>query len=171
MAEETLREMLARRRREIVERLEPAMRLVEELKKELDEIGRAYAAIEGPDDQSRRDRLFEAAMLAAANPFLDNPLFSTDRHQFPELSIRDLILAALTGNRNYVTHGASANELMKFIGDVFGRNIERTSLSPTLSRLRDDGMITSTDDGKWRIEKIDERALATKTSIRSLYKK
>ena len=73
------------------------------------------------------------------------------------LSIKELIRLAFCSNRQFMSEGATSNELRDFIKDAFARDIDRTSLSPQLSRLKEDGIITlagapgSLYAGKWRL--------------------
>lgn len=62
------------------------------------------------------------------NPFL----------QFEGLTIKQLIVKALG---DHFLNGASASELRDFIENAYDRNIERSSLTPQLSRLRDEGVV------------------------------
>jgi hypothetical protein len=49
-------------------------------------------------------------------------------------------------------YGATTMEIRDFIKDNFGRDIDRASLSPTLSRMRDEGHLKGPDSGnKWRL--------------------
>lgn len=64
-------------------------------------------------------------------------------------SIRDLIMAALNTEK-FLSDGAEAGELRDFIRETYGRDIIRTSFSPQLSRLKQDGAIKS-NNGRWTI--------------------
>ncbi len=66
-------------------------------------------------------------------------------------SIRSLIIQAMLAKPQFLANGATAPELREFIRDAYGREIERTSLSPQLSRLKDDGLLALTTDGVWRL--------------------
>jgi hypothetical protein len=66
-------------------------------------------------------------------------------------TIKQLILAAL---RDHFRDGATGTELSEYFRTVHGRNHDRTSISPQLSRLREDGVVeqmTGPDEGKWKL--------------------
>jgi hypothetical protein len=64
---------------------------------------------------------------------------------FP-LTIKQLIMRALLDH--FRQGGATVTELRQFILDAHGRDIDRTSLSPQLTRLRNEGHI-SLVNGRW----------------------
>jgi hypothetical protein len=45
--------------------------------------------------------------------------------------------------------GATLAELRDYMNITMGRDIDRTSISPQLTRLREDGILVQLDDGKW----------------------
>jgi hypothetical protein len=59
-------------------------------------------------------------------------------------TIKDMVRQILRGRPD----GLRAKELLREIQDRFGVTIERTSLSPQLSRLRESGEITL-ENGRW----------------------
>jgi hypothetical protein len=63
-------------------------------------------------------------------------------------TIKDMILAALTRHFNI---GASPTDLRDYILTTFGRDIDRNSIGPQLSRLREEGMVDMLSDGKWKL--------------------
>jgi hypothetical protein len=66
-------------------------------------------------------------------------------------TIKQLILDALHG---HFRNGATGTELSEYFRTVHGRNHDRTSISPQLSRLREDGVVeqmTGPDEGKWKL--------------------
>jgi hypothetical protein len=76
---------------------------------------------------------------------------------FRHLSIKDLALRAL---RDRFIEGATAQELIDYFEAAYGRRIERSSLSPQLSRLKDEKRLQF--EGKlWTLpkqEQIEPRA-------------
>ncbi|MEA2974769.1 MAG: hypothetical protein QOF19_289 [Alphaproteobacteria bacterium] len=58
--------------------------------------------------------------------------------QFEHLTIKQLIIKAFTDR---FTDGATASELRDFIRDAYGRDIERASLTPQLSRLKEERVV------------------------------
>jgi hypothetical protein len=72
-----------------------------------------------------------------------------------DLTIKDMVLEVL----GPIAEGAEALTILQFIKDRFGKEIERTSLSPQLSRLKRDGLLDL--DGKlWRIADQNEEGPA-----------
>lgn len=59
--------------------------------------------------------------------------------------------------------GETANAILHYLNDRFGRDIERTSLSPQLSRLKGEGKITR-ENGVWKLlgnrEEFDQKPKA-----------
>jgi len=66
-------------------------------------------------------------------------------------SIKELVVLALKSKRKFRWNGASASDIRDFIKDAFGRDIERASLSPQLSRLRHEGILKLSNDGTWTL--------------------
>jgi len=75
----------------------------------------------------------------------------------PPSNEKPTIVTALT---SHFHDGATPAELRTFIKDVFGREIDRTSMSPQLTRLREDGVVEQ-KDMKWRLsEQVRQRGIA-----------
>jgi hypothetical protein len=90
-------------------------------------------------------------MQQAGNPPLAVPSSNE------KLTIKSMILTALN---SHFDNGATPAELRTFIKDVFGREIDRTSMSPQLARLRENGAIEQVDM-KWRLsERARQRGVA-----------
>jgi hypothetical protein len=71
-------------------------------------------------------------------------------------TIKQLIVRALL--EGFPRHeGTTATELRDFIHRSYGRDIDRASLSPQLSRLRDDGIIETTEGGVWKLTRGGSR--------------
>jgi hypothetical protein len=64
-------------------------------------------------------------------------------------TIKQQIMKAMSSSV-FLLGGASASDIRQYILDVFGRDVSPTSLSPQLSRLKADGML-SQDGDRWRI--------------------
>jgi hypothetical protein len=76
-------------------------------------------------------------------------------------TIKSMILTALT---SHFDDGATLAELRTFIMDVFGQEIDRTSISPQLARLRDEGAVEQRGR-KWRLsEPASQRGLSPQKS-------
>jgi hypothetical protein len=71
-------------------------------------------------------------------------------------TIKQLVLRAFT---DHFHDGATPLELRTYINDAYGREIDRTSMGPQLSRMRDEGVLIqplgTLDEGKWRL-KLDD---------------
>ena len=84
-----------------------------------------------------------------------SPRFLSLREHFDarrSLQIRNLVTSAFKGSRPFRMYGATTQEIRDFIKDNFGRDIDRASLSPTLSRMRDESNIKGPDNSnKWRL--------------------
>jgi hypothetical protein len=93
----------------------------------------------GGDDQNLVHTIYDIASGVAR--FSRSIKEAQDKHEFlafEHLTIKELIVKALT---DHYSHGASAMELCDFVRNAYGRDVERSSLSPQLSRLRDDGVV------------------------------
>jgi hypothetical protein len=76
-------------------------------------------------------------------------------------TIKSMILSALT---SHFDDGATLAELRAFIKDVFGQEVDRTSISPQLSRLRDEGAVEQRGRA-WRLsEPASERSITNNLS-------
>jgi DNA-binding transcriptional ArsR family regulator len=124
---ETVREMLDRVEREILERLEDARRnIIAPMERELADVRRAKAALPRLED------------LAPVSPRSAEPVVP------PQSPYRDLTMKQLTVKalRERFPNGATAMELVEFFGAAWGRDdVQRSSLSPQLSRLKYDGVV------------------------------
>lgn len=169
---ETVREFLDRKERELTNRISAAETSVNAMRAELEDVRRAKTALEsvGTGIVGAQDNLLlppggaanvfdlNAGLggLAAlyGNPLnllasaSSNPLLPSRSNPYDRASIKQLILMALETSACRV-YGATANEIRDFIRDAYGRDIERTSLSPQLSRLREDGFI-DLHEGRWK---------------------
>ena len=111
------------------------MNRIAEVKVELDDLSAEYAelmtaweALSHDSPHTNQQRLFENS--------------SPD----PEsLTIKEKIMHVLT----LYPQGGEASKIIDLIGHVFGEEIERTSFSPQLSRLRQEGRVVQVN-GKYR---------------------
>ena len=55
--------------------------------------------------------------------------------------------------------GATARELLQYINSNWGRQVKRASLSPQLSRLRQEGVIT-VENSIWKLVTIEEKKIS-----------
>jgi len=167
LAEETLYGFLERRERELESRIEVWRVQVEEMETELAEVRRAKEQLKPPTDGSlgigrlpassaERALIIEGRKGIGRAPLPEYVIESlpekkTRRETDPaNMTLRELVLLAFKTPR-CLLYGASNRDLRAFIKEASGREVERTSLSPTLARLRDDGVLVSQGDGKWRL--------------------
>jgi hypothetical protein len=76
-------------------------------------------------------------------------------------TIKSMIVTALT---SHFDDGATLSELRNFIKDVFGQEIDRTSISPQLARLREDGVVEKRGK-KWKLsEPASQRGITNNLS-------
>ena len=173
---ESLRDFLDRRERELLIELVPAENQVLAIRAELAEIHHAKASLEASakqlTDEVHRERgvldpslgsspgelrPFGFGSLGERRPFglggvvdfgglESGPL--TLRQE--RLSIKQMILMVLEQEVKFRRHGATASEIRESIKNEFGREIEGTSLSPQLSRLRDDGYV-DVHENRWKL--------------------
>lgn len=80
----------------------------------------------------------------AVGMFNDAP--KTLRRSGPELTIKEAVIQVL----NVAHNGLTASEILEKINEIMGTDYARTSLSPQLSRLKQDGKI-ELDGQVWRI--------------------
>jgi hypothetical protein len=75
---------------------------------------------------------------------LGNPL------RMESLTIKEMILRALNEHFHL---GATPSELSDYMRNAYGRDVDRNSISPQLTRLRDEGLVQNTNalTGKWEI--------------------
>lgn len=131
--------LLHARRAEVLDDLAKLRPRVSFLEEELSQIDRALAAAEGPilitgNEASERARAHHARV---AHPNVAN------------MTIKDMVVKALS---EHFIRGATANQLIEFFEQRWGRKEIRTSLSPQLSRLKDIGIISL--QGKlWHLER------------------
>lgn len=163
---ESLREFLDRRERELEDELIPSEFTVAAIRAELDEIRRArnsLDAIQSPSSAipSPANALLGSGPLAPRSEF-SNALASAIPPR-PALSssspllvssddqptIKVLVVNVLATSPEFRRYGATTAELRERLKNMFDRDVETSSLSPQLSRLREDGVL-SLENGKWK---------------------
>jgi hypothetical protein len=86
-----------------------------------------------------RQRMISAETIAPRSPYA-------------RLTIKELVQKALS---EHFTHGATANHLLELFANAWGRtDVARTSLSPQLSRLRQEGVLFRQGQ-VWRLRATD----------------
>jgi hypothetical protein len=157
-SEWTLREFLDRRERELTER---ATKLRDELlpcEAELAEIrqvkaalghklGSSLAALFLQNATAKLDAKGAAKRTTAAGP-----------DPFEQMTIKGLIVKALD---EHFQAGATTQELLEFFRNAWGRDIDRASLSPQMSRLQEEGVVARIDGSKFILvyEAVGEQKL------------
>ena len=68
-----------------------------------------------------------------------------------EMTIKEMILSALRDH--FIDYGASPTELRDYMKSAYDRDIDRNSISPQLSRLREEGMVDMLNSGKWKLSR------------------
>jgi hypothetical protein len=86
----------------------------------------------------------------SADHFSGHGVVSPSPYEY--LTMKQLIMKALTG---HFMSGATAKQLREFFRDAWARDIDRESLSPQLSRLRNDKIIDR-DGNVWFLVKTNE---------------
>jgi hypothetical protein len=166
MSDLTTKELLERRGRELRARIYKLQYDAEEAGRELEAVERALAALadsaERPRIEADKDDASGAHQISSASIFDDSshpsiaygllfPESQTWRSKAPDdWTIREAVYACFGSNREFERHGATTSELAAFMRERWGRIVERSSLAPTLSRMREDGLARN-PDGRWRI--------------------
>lgn len=131
-----LRDYLEQRESELLTEIGDLHRKLAPLEAELAEVRRAKAAIGMP--------------ISDAAPADEKLLRSVTLERFDEvqrtspyahLTMKQLVVKALG---EHFQHGAETRELVDFFRDAWGRDIARTNLSPQISRLYSEGVISRT---------------------------
>jgi hypothetical protein len=145
---ETLAEFLNRRERELTHRLAALQGEMTPIEAELAQIRRAKTAVATPTprDNALAGTGYAGPLLnflavgarkkSAAEMAAETLAGGVGRYQ--RMTIKELIVRALLDN---FRDGASPAQLREFIRDAYGREIERSSLSPQLSRLKTAGVV------------------------------
>ncbi len=115
-----VREELANMQRSLRNQLGRLTTEIESVKLELQDVDTALAAIDGKIKSSNVAQV------------------RTNNESSAPRTIKEMILEILA----LMPDGAEATELLSFIDERFGKKLERTSLSPQLSRLKKDGLIS-----------------------------
>jgi hypothetical protein len=178
MAEETTREFINRRKKELMFQISALRGQLGPKEEELAELVRMEAALTSsgtptlasllatqpiapgagaltaPQSQSLAGLLGggESPRDRASMPWA--PDYSAGLQQFPSpvMTIKAMALNAL---RDHFHDGATPSELRDYIKSVYGRDIDRNSIGPQLGRLREQGAVeqTSGPDAKWIISR------------------
>jgi hypothetical protein len=175
---ETLRLFLERRERELTHQIAALRGQIATKERELAEIQavRATLAPSAPAPAGQAPPVpdtstFEAAAFDQIRAAAENRHAAAVAHPMQQSvliggvpqkrTIKSMILTALT---SHFDDGATLTELRTFIKDVFGLEIDRTSISPQLARLREEGAVEQ-GGGKWRLtEPASQRGITNNSS-------
>jgi hypothetical protein len=156
---ESTRDLLDRRERELMEKASSLRDQLEPIEKDLADVRRAKAALgmksAGYSPLSellgrRRSRLREVtATEADVAKVLASQTLAGGYNPFERMTIKGLIVKAL--DEHYRDAAATAQELLDFFRDAWGQEIDRASLSPQLSRLQEEGAIARFGGNKWML--------------------
>ena len=150
-----LRQLLDEYERDILMRINPVRKELAILERSLAEVRKARNAIETTTSAAVAGAQFEARVLEK----LRRPIFygggeavaepdHAPTSPYAKLTMKQLVRKALD---EHFENGATANELMDFFKNAWGRNdIVRSSLSPQLSRLKREGVVTL-DGKRWHL--------------------
>lgn len=123
----------------IAARREEVKRQITELKAELREITLAEAAI--------KSGVLDGASTQGQG--------SRGKH-----TIKDMVVSVLSSR----LEGAEASDIVNFIANEFGEEVPRSSLSPQLSRLKEEGALIL--DGRiWKLNRQEDRADFARSSV------
>ncbi len=161
----SVREFLDDRERSLREAIQTLRSEIIPLEQELLDVRLAKGALKKDAANSEQPRLALASpgVLrvhdAVSASTTDTVTLTTDPFRSPyfRLTIKQLVQKALD---EHFQDGATANDMLHLFENVYGRgDIARTSLSPQLSRLREDGIIFRTGH-LWRLrqKRSDEKA-------------
>lgn len=156
VSENALRQFLAQREIELIRQIAAMRGQIAPKETELAEVRSAmkalgipqnYSAELAPPEDELNDKL-DIALHVAGVPAHLLPMPSP----FKDMSIKDLVLTAMGDLKQFQGLTAiSAADLRSFIQDAYERDIDRTSLSPQLSRLKADGIVDQDSEGRWML--------------------
>lgn len=163
----TVREMLDDHEKAIVAKLNSLRDQITPLEQELLDVRMAKQALERESQSGRQPQLALARpnMLRVHDAISSSttaPVVQTtdaSRSPYSRFTIKDLVLKALA---DHFPNGATANQMLDLFANVWGRgNIARTSLSPQLSRLKDEHRIRR-EGHTWHLRRprADEKTAA-----------
>lgn len=137
----SVRQILGDHERALVERLDALRSQIIPLEQELLEVRLAKSALPKEGGSSDQPRLALAHPNSSKVAGSASPVLTTDPYRSPyyRFTMKQLVVRALM---EHFPKGATANQLLDLFANVWGRgDIARTSLSPQLSRLREEGLI------------------------------
>lgn len=144
---DTVYEFLERRERELTHELaglrgevdvrEKELAHVRSARRQIDLLGANDAADFGKPKQISIEGVSAKGIAGEIKASVGHEIKKADA-QYDHLTIKELILKAMD---DHFHNGATAIELREFIKNAYGRDIDRASLTPQMSRLRDEGIL------------------------------
>jgi hypothetical protein len=142
---ENLRDFLTRRDRELTQQVSAIRGELAPVEAELAEIRRAKSIMSNnsPTEPSEAAEVATQIIMGGLDPkntkllFLDTGMLS-DMFTAEGKTIKDLVVLAL---KNHFHQGAKPAELRDYIKNAYGRDVALTSISPQLSRLKEEGWV------------------------------
>lgn len=151
-----IRELLDTHEAAITARIKKLREELIPLERELFEIGLAKSGLERTPRVSDQPELFIPNASQNLEPAQFRQIASSNHRQdtfsspYSRCTIKELVIKAL---EEHLKDGASAQQLLEFFSKAWGRSdIARTSLSPQLSRLRQEGILVR-DSQIWRLRR------------------
>ncbi|HZG47851.1 MAG TPA: hypothetical protein VEZ41_16520 [Allosphingosinicella sp.] len=146
---EKLRDLLNTLEADALERIAVLREQLAPLERELADIRRAKAALPPPPDTGPRLWVDTQAVqpisatrqhfIPVMHPQVAAALPEREQSPYAKLTMKELVLKALA---EQFPGGAAAKDLLDFFANAWGRgDVVRTSLSPQLSRLKEEGKI------------------------------
>lgn len=162
----TLRDFLETRERELMEQIATLQDELAPKERELAEIRRVKAALALPSQTSepqveereaalRNTLTLKAQLGARAMGFSSGGGTLTLNRPYDKLTMKQLVVKVL---QEHFPQGATTREMLDFFRDGWGRHIERTNLSPQISRLFQEGIIGRNSDRRWFLLDRDKAA-------------
>jgi hypothetical protein len=150
-----LRAYLGQRERELLEQIAKVHAQLVPLEAELAEVRRAKASIglafpatleSALDNRTKATERLTSA-LSPENIARAYGRAQTSRDDaIKMMTMKELVIKALF---EHFYLGATTRELLDFFRDAWGRKLERSNLSPQISRLAQDGIIERVEGGHW----------------------
>lgn len=157
---QNVRDMLAEHEADLLNRLKALRDQIIPLERELAEVRRARSAVSMIDYGPEQGQIPFPIGHAPVN-LGSVPDYSPPRSPYARLTIKQLVCKALA---EQFERGATANELLDFFADAYARDdIQRTSLSPQLSRLKQEGTIILIGQ-KWSLPTVQNREVPDPSS-------
>lgn len=141
----SVREMLEEHEKTIVAKLKALRDQITPLEQELLDVRMAKGALQREASREPQLALAKPAMVQAYDAISKShtapviPTTDATRSPYSRFTFKELVLKALA---EHFPQGATANQMLDLFANVWGRgDIARTSLSPQLSRLKDENRI------------------------------